>query len=232
MKNKLLPAILICSLLLSGCTPKNPLVTYDSVITTDGSMQENAIPKEWKDASITDEKREFFFDLVKEYRIDAMREFAPGEQPELELFKWYCAHVCEIQTGDDGSYLSGEAVEKIANERFGFHYDLKADAVISLKAGSLMDTPFAEVIQYKEEKIDGKTLVKARLVNYTFSKFLYNDRVEEDAEYPAYREMILKGDVSGYDGYALYDVAYYTEDGKTPTQFISFSKVTAEIPFG
>lgn len=181
------------------------------------------IDPNWKDPSITEEQRRWFFDLVKEYRVDAMYDFDAENPMELDWFKYYCAYFVKEE---DKTYVnmgvnySGKAVEEIA-KRFGVTYGLKDDDQVFVKAGSLLDIPFAELVQYREEVVDGKTLITARCINYWFNRYNGDDRVESRETYPADRAMVLKGEVKGFDSYSIIDVAFYTEDGKTPTQFVS-----------
>ena len=84
---------------------------------------------QWKDPSITDEQRRWFFDLVKEYRIDAMYDFDAEHPMELDWFKYYCAYFVKEEDKtyvDMGVSYSGKAVEEIA-ERFGITYGLADD---------------------------------------------------------------------------------------------------------
>lgn len=193
--------------------------------TVDQSPEEKKpqIDPNWKDPSITDEQRRWFYDLAKEYRIDAMYDFDAEHPMELDWFKYYCAYFVKEEDKtyvDMGVNYSGKAVEEIA-KRFGVTYGLKDDDQVFVKAGSLLDIPFAELVQYREEVVNGKTLITARCINYGFDRYNYDDRVESRETYPADRAMILKGEVEGYDRYAVIDVSFYTEDGKTPTQFVS-----------
>ena len=180
------------------------------------------IESQWKDPSITDDQRRWFFDLTKEYRIDAMYDFDAEHPMELDWFKYYCAYFVKEEDKtyvDKGVNYSGKAVEEIA-KRFGVTYGLAGDDQVFIKSGSLLDTPFVELIQYREEKADGKTLITARCINYDFNRYNCDDAVESRATYPADRAMVLKGEVKGFDSYSIIDVAFYTEDGKTPAQFV------------
>ena len=146
-------------LLLSGCAkadlqpgeqPQNP-VEEDQVVIEKLPELEPILAE--KDSTITDEQRKLFFDLVKEYRVDAMPEFSSGNPIELERFKYYCAYFVEE---DEKTFVSGgvnytgAAVERIA-KRFGMSYGLKDDDQVFV-TGSLMPTPFAELIQSIIEK--------------------------------------------------------------------------------
>ncbi len=194
----------------------------DQPIEQTPEVKKPQIDPNWKDPSITDEQRRWFYDLAKEYRIDAMYDFDAENPMELDWFKYYCAYFVKEE---DKTYVnmgvnySGKAVEEIA-KRFGVTYGLKDDDQVFVKAGSLLDIPFAELIQYREEVVDGKTLITARCINYGFDRYIYDDRVESRETYPADRAMILKGEVEGYHRYEILDVAFYTEDGKTPSQFV------------
>ncbi len=227
---KIIALLLMLILILSGCAkPEEPV--QDQLASDQGQEFENpdeephADPKidpQWKDPSITDEQRRWFFDLVKEYRIDAMYDFDAEHPMELDWFKYYCSYFVkdEDKRQENGKlFYKGRAVEEIA-KWFGMSYGLKDEEGVTLKVGSLLDDPFAELIQYKEEKVDGKTLITARCINYGFDRYMSNDRVESELNYPTDRAMVLKGEVQGFQRYYVTDVAFYTEDGKTPTQFI------------
>ncbi len=185
-----------------------------------------------KDPAITKEQREQFFDFVREWRVDAMSDFTLEKLMPLEQFKYYCAYFVteeEKTYVDMGVNYTGAAVERIA-ERFGTSYGLKADEPVFVKAGSLKDLPFAELIQYKEEKVNGKTLVTARCINYAIPAYYNMDwaHIQETDSYPTHRAMILDGKVEGYESYSVYDFSYYTVSGKYPAQFVSFTCYDAQ----
>ncbi len=229
---RIIAVLLMLLLILSGCAkPDHPQqdegVLQEQPASDQGTENPEtpADPKidpRWKDPSISDEQRRWFFDLVKEYRIDAMYDFDAEHPMELELFKYYCAYFVKEE---DKTYVnmgvnySGKAVEEIA-ERFGVTYGLADDDQVFVKAGSLLDIPFAEIIQYKKEEVDGKTLITARCINYGFDRYNGDDVVESRMTFPADRAMVLKGEVQGFQFYEVIDVAFYSEDGKTPTQFV------------
>ncbi len=187
-----------------------------------------------KDPAITAEQREQFFEFVQKWRVDAMYEFTPEKPMELELFKYYCAYFMEDDETtyvDMGVTYPGAAIERIA-KWFGTTYGLKDDEKVFLKACSLRDFPLAELIQYKEETVDGKTLVTARCILYDFPEYRYVDwsDVPKMESYAGYKRMILDGYVSsGYEFYSIFDFSFYTEDGKTPTQFVSYDDYSPEF---
>ncbi|MBQ6824085.1 MAG: hypothetical protein IJP27_05495 [Clostridia bacterium] len=214
--------LLIVLVLLSGCARPDEKKKEENTVTPSAPT---APRSEYYNAGITDELRRQFFDLVVEYRVDAMYEFSPEKPMELEWFKWYCAY---FVAEEDKEYVSGgvnyrgKAVEEIA-ERFGMTYGLKDDDVVFVKASSLRDLPFAELIGYRRETVEGRTLVTARCVGYYFADYYYNDRVETELSYPARREAVIKGEKTDHDGNEIvFDFSFYTEDGVTPTQFVSF----------
>ncbi len=224
---RIIAVLLMLLWILSGCAkPDRP--QQDAGVSPEQQSENQEIPADpkidpqWKDPSITDAQRRWFFDLVKEYRIDAMYDFDAEHPMELDWFKYYCAYFVkdEDKRQENGKlFYKGRAVEEIA-KWFGMSYGLKDEEEVILKVGSLLDDPFAELIQYKEEKVDGKTLITARCINYGFDRYMSNDRVESELNYPTDRAMVLKGEVQGFQRYYVTDVAFYTEDGKTPTQFI------------
>lgn len=207
--------------------PAQDQPTVDAPAEEQPEEKKPQIDPDWKDPSITEEQRRWFYDLAREYRVDAMAlyGFEPGKPMDLQLFAYYCAYFMKEEDKtyvDMGVNYSGKAVEEIA-KRFGVTYGLKDDDQVFVKAGSLLDIPFIELVQYREEVVDGKTLVTARCINYWFNRYNGDDRVESRETYPADRAMILKGKVEGYDGYEVIDISFYTEDGKTPSQFVSGS---------
>lgn len=250
MKNKLLALLMIGLFLLNACTKSysNSGASGEAIIEAGGSETVNSsetgesarseepgkndgpqIKEEWKDFTITDEQRKQFYNLVKDYRVDAMYEFAPGKPMELEWFKYYCAYFIEEEDKtyvDMGVQYSGKAIEKLA-ERFGTSYGLKEDDQVFVKASSLMNIPFAELIRYKETTVNGQKMITARCINYSFNEYMYNDRVESALTYPEHRSMVLAGSVTGYDSYSVLDFSFYTEDGQTPTQFVFFTEYPA-----
>lgn len=248
MKIRLLALFLILLLTLSGCVSPEPDEDYavlypDDIPGSAGADEEQTpvtdeitprytVDAALKDPAITEAQRELFFELVKEWRVDAMYEFTPEKPMELEWFKYYCAYFVteeEKTFVDMGVNYTGAAIERIA-KWFGTSYGLKADEPVFVKAGSLKDLPFAELIQYKEEKADGKTLVTARCILYSIPDYYYVDwdQVETMASYPAHKAMILAGKVTGYETYQIIDFSFYTEDGKTPTQFVSAMQYSPE----
>ncbi len=224
---RIIAILLMLLMLLSGCAkPDQPRQDAGVSLEQQSENQETpADPKldpQWKDPSITDAQRRWFFDLVKEYRIDAMYDFDAEHPMELDWFKYYCAYFVKEEDKtyvDMGVSYSGKAVEEIA-ERFGVTYGLADDDQVFVKAGSLLDYPFAELIQYKKEVVDGKTLITARCINYGFDRYNGDDVVESRMTFPNDRAMVLKGEVRGFQRYEVTDVAFYTEDGKTPSQFV------------
>ena len=236
---KIVALLLILMLILSACAKPNETVqdagaSQDQPASEQEQGSENLeeephvdpkLDPQWKDPSITDEQRRWFFDFAKEYRIDAMAlyGFEPGKPMELDWFKYYCEYFVKEEDKtyvDMGVNYSGKAIKEIA-EWFGFTYELADDDQVFIKSGSLLNTPLVELIQYRKEEVDGKTLITARCINYNFNRYNYEETVESRATYPADRAMVLKGEVKGFDSYSIIDVAFYTEDGKTPTQFIS-----------
>lgn len=219
---RIISFLLVVLVLLSGCARPDKPKKEEAVVTSSAP----AAPRsEHYNAEISDELRRQFFDLVVEYRVDAMYEFSPEKPMELDWFKWYCAY---FVAEEDKEYVSGgvnyrgKAVEEIA-ERFGVTYGLKDDDAVFVKAGSLRDYPFAELIGYRKETVEGKTLVTARCVQYSFADYYYSDRVETELSYPARREAVIKGEKTDHDGnVVIFDFSFYTEDGITPTRFVSF----------
>lgn len=229
---RIIAVLLMLLWILSGCAkPDQP--QQDEEVSQEQSASDQGtentethvdpkIDPQWKDPSITDEQRRWFFDLVKEYRIDAMYEFDAEHPMDLELFKYYCAYFVKEEDKtyvDMGVNYSGKAVEEIA-KWFGVTYGLADDDQVFVKAGSLLDRPFAELIQYKKEVVDGKTLITTRCINYGFDRYNGDDVVESRMTFPNDRAMVLKGEVQGFQRYDVIDVAFYTEDGKNPSQFI------------
>lgn len=239
---KIIAVLLMLLLILSGCAkPNEPsqdagALQEQSALEQETETLENSenpethvdpkIDPQWKDPSITDEQRRWFFDFAKEYRIDAMSlyGFEPGKPMELEWFKYYCEYFVKEEDKtyvDMGVNYSGKAIEEIAKKWFGVTYGLADDDQVFIKSGSLLDTPLVELIQYRKEEVDGKNLITTRCISYNFDRYNYDDKVESRATYPSDRAMILKGEVKGFDSYSIIDVSFYSEDGKTPSQFVS-----------
>ncbi len=235
---RILLIMITLTLLCSACACRQRIPhsgENDSTGVLKETIPRYTVDENWKDSSITGAQREQFFELVKEWRVDAMYEFTPEKPMELELFKYYCAYFVtdeEKTYVDMGVTYPGSAIERIA-KRFGVTYGLKDDESVFLKAGSLRDLPFAELIQYKEEQVDGKTLVTARCIDYDIPEYRYLDwdLVETTDNYASYKAMILAGDVTGYEYYTIFDFSFYTEDGKTPTQFVSYASYSPESIF-
>lgn len=186
-----------------------------------------------KDENIKDEQREFYFDFTQKYRIDVMPSFKTGEQPALQEMKWYVALLCKDEVIFDAtlnsSFVTGSTIERVAKDYFGVSYGLKPEDTLALEIGSYPGLPMAELIDYKEEQVGEKTLITARIAEYYFSEFDYVEDPEKyhPEDYQLAKNRIITGETEGLENSNVHIVQFYTEDGVTPTQFVSHTELSS-----
>lgn len=281
---RLLALLLIFLLLLCGCAQINDGNAYVDQLVTNEEPQEDenafhgkisfseamkegngssydgieikqptivAIPKQ---KEITKEQREFFFDFVQTYRVDAMPDFENVAELGAEDLKWFIANLCrdELSKDENGrTTIPGSVLSRVATEYFGsskpeFEQDL------SLGGGSFLSIPMVELIYYKEEQIDGKTIITARVFDHCPDEYshaedpeneevyYYGDRdySEKSLEifarkkkdqcsfYQATRNMILEGYWSdAFYGKSYIEFQYEADAYQKPIKFISCKKI-------
>ena len=103
---------------------------------------------------------------------------------------------------------------------------MKEGEKVPLESYSLNGPPLAELINYKEEKSGGQTLVTLRYADYAIWPLWARDETgqKEHEKYAPLREQIIKGNVTQKYELRFFEVQYYTEDGKTPNQFVSYKR--------
>ncbi len=228
MKLRLLSLSIILLILLSACAQPKPQEAADipdENQTETTEQKEYRLKAEWKNSAITDAQRKEFYEWVINYRMDAVPEFKVGETIELDWMKYYCIYFIDENDREyvsGGTNFSGPAIEKIANERFGMSYGLKEGEVVFMKAEGGRSEPMAELINYKTQTINGKTLATARYAEYQWNEYANYTYPDDNPNYPRHRAQIFKGTLTDYEWYSITDISYYTEsDGKTPAQFVS-----------
>jgi hypothetical protein len=201
-------------------------------------------------STATKEQRAFFYDFCKKYDVYAMRDFAPGEQPDLEAFKWYALSWLRdeafYEEGINGSVLYGESVERAA-ALFGWTYGLQPQEKVRFKSDGGNEEPVYILRDYKEEPQGGQTLVtvtvdgysaytEGRLEDYEFEYIIgreysattlavYQEMQKQNCTYlQALRSLAIENGTLPAKPLYTFRFSYLTADGKTPTQFVSFTR--------
>lgn len=178
-----------------------------------------------KDHSIKMSKRCEIFDLVADYRIDAMPEFKEGEIPDIEDMKWYAVHLNVDKIDKENGTISSKIFKEVAKDKFGLEYDLGGQKELSIPAADINDFPFAEVIKYS----DSGSKVTATVAIYNFSHIRdYNCRELEPSGYENERRRVTEGIGNTEEITSIVEFSYTTKDGKTPDKFISLKRYTKE----
>ena len=229
---------------------------YDPESAGDGLPDQMPEPEEYtipKDSNITDDQRNAFFELVKEYRIDYLPYFKEGEKPTVEDTIWLIVvrFRDECVTKNDRLYIPKELANRVGKAYFNVDFELKEDLLVP--TGEVNVHPMAELIGYEKETVDGKTIVTARFMKYYFESFsslqlpedvlrnygpieeaapdiqaYYEETKKNLTIYEEWKNKIVTGQLKTIKGIDFYqEVKYYTEDGITPTEFISRN----EYPF-
>ncbi len=229
---------------------------YDPESAGDGLPDQMPEPEEYtipKDSNITDDQRNAFFELVKEYRIDYLPYFKEGEKPTVEDTIWLIVvrFRDECVTKNDRLYIPKELANRVGKAYFNVDFELKEDLLVP--TGEVNVHPMAELIGYEKETVDGKTIVTARFMKYYFESFsslqlpedvlrnygpieeaapdiqaYYEETKKNLTIYEEWKNKIVTGQLKTIKGTNFYqEVKYYTEDGITPTEFISRN----EYPF-
>ncbi len=220
---KKIVAIILClSLLCCSCAerPVNNEPAKSDTITNESVKSESV--KRLIRGEITNEMREYFFDLVLIHRVDAMPTFEQGEQPDELYLKSYVANLYR-----PNGVLSKERFEYAVLQKFGIDYKSK-DIDLTLKPESYADYPFVEVVDYSEEKTDEGTIVTATVAKYVIQEFMYLGTLfEKPKELFEYRQQIIEGtcDISQVNNF--YTFKYLTKDGKYPEKFLSKQRIAA-----
>lgn len=207
-----------------------------------------------KQDGITDAQREIFFELAQEYQLAAMPQFSSDQKPTAEDCERYAVNYCrsELYQKDGNTYIPRSAMERLGKELFNTAFDLSNDIKTTLYP-VFMDLP--ELTYYSEEQKNGKTLITAKFVCHYFSELSNTEDPETvsatyfpDQTYPsnsllAYKiaqeenlsfyEAAKKAVVSGQINTITktsshYEIQYYTEDGTTPCEFVSFNTYILE----
>ena len=228
---------LLCS---CGANPKEA----DSNIGSDG-IDDSKVGQEsvyapvtiLRDSSLKVEQREFFFDFVQEHRLDFLPDLPEEGLPVLSQMKWYAAYVAadEWIPYENGSALTAETVNRVAQEYFGVTYDLNDLAyepvvvdyngarVLPLEIGSVKLEVFSELIAYREEVVEkGLTKVTARFVLYGYNEYEYSTISKDYPDvYKEIRHRIVNGQEDQEYARRIVEVVYTTKDGLTIEKILS-----------
>lgn len=154
--------------------------SYDGIEITPPKIV--AIPKQ---EGITKEQRAFFFDFVQTYRVDAMPDFENTAKLKAEDLKWLVANLCrdELSKDENGrTTIPGSVLSRVAAEYFGISKpEFEQDQ--SLGDGSFLSIPMVELIYYKEEQIDGKAIITARVFDHCPDEYNYAEDPENEEVY-------------------------------------------------
>ncbi len=207
-----------------------------------------------EDSAITPEQRAYFQEFCRRYKVSVMREFSKGEKLSLEydlIYYILSMRKNEIQYSDEPpfNFLYGETVEEVA-ALFGWSYDLDPREKVTWDAGELpAEHALCELVAYREEEQDGKTLVTVKLKGHNGyfhgeTPETYDFNYVVGAEYSpnqlAIYDVMKKENCTYYEAACklveqgnfpeqaeeIYHLAYYKETEKTPLQFISYDRAT------
>jgi len=167
------------------------------------------------------------FDLVADYRIDAMPEFAEGEEPDINGVINYAVHLHIEDVKKENSTLPAEILSKVAKEKFGIEYDLGGQSYIQLEAKGIMDFPLAELMKYNETPTNEGTKVSATVAIHNIWPLVdYNCKSLFPDAYEMTKTEITQGVIPGDTVTNIIEFSYITKDGKTPDKFISCKRYT------
>ncbi len=178
-----------------------------------------------KDHSIKISKRCEIFDLVADYRIDAMPEFSEGETPDIEDMKWYAVHLNVDKIDKENSTISSKIFNKVAKEKFMLEYDLNGQKELSIPAADINDFPLGEIIRYSYDGV--KVTATVAIYNLSYVRE-YNCRELYPSEYEYAKRTVTQGLENTEEITSIVEFSYTTKDGKTPDKFISLKRYTKE----
>ena len=210
-----------------------------------------AIPKQ---EGITIEQREVFFDFVQTHRVDAMPDFENAAALTAQDLKWFVANLCrnELFKDENGqSTIPGAVLSRVASEYFGLT-GAEYEQDLSLSGGSFRSVPMVELIYYKEEVINDKMIITARVFDhcpdeyshaenpekeevYSYSNRDYSEKSleifarkkkDQCSFYQATKNMILEGYWSeASSGNSYIEFQYEADADQNPIKFISCKKI-------
>lgn len=178
-----------------------------------------------KDESITASQRTEFFDMFAKYRIDAMPVFSEEQMPDISEMGWYIAHL--NQSDLNGGTIPRNIFEREVERLFGFDYKVEQEE-IELGDGEFKEYPFAELIEYKTEQTENGTLVCATAaVYYMWNLYEQNCDILYPAEFAIAKGTVTAGNGNIDDISGIYEIKYLSDDGITPSKFLSLEKYTS-----
>ncbi len=178
-----------------------------------------------KDHNIKMSKRCEIFDLVADYRIDAMPEFEEGEIPDIEDMKWYAVHLNVDKIDKENSTISSKILKKVSKEIFSLEYDLNGQKELSIPAADINDFPLGEIIRYSYDEV--KVTATVAIYNLGYVKE-YNCRELYPLEYEYAKRTVTQGLENTEEITSIIEFSYTTKDGKTPDKFVSLKRYTKE----
>lgn len=207
------------------------------------------LPGGAEDSTVTAEQRKFYQAFCEKYFLAAMRSFKEGEQLPLDEFKFYVSDLHRdrqyYKEGINFAYLPGELVEQEA-ALFGWSYGLGADSEVPLgfDDGTSNDYLY-ELVAYKEAEQNGQKRITVKIKahrcnfnsddpkNYNFIYYyaldytpntlaIYEKMKQENLSYyeAACRLVVQEGNLPE-PAALVYHLTYLTQDGETPTRFVS-----------
>ncbi|MBQ6823128.1 MAG: hypothetical protein IJP27_00600 [Clostridia bacterium] len=235
MKKCNLAALIILLLLpVSGCAKPATPQSAGGEQATEPTVYQSS------EQAISTEQRALYFDLARNYRFDHLPDFQEGDVLSADDLRWYaCAFAPDqvVQT-EKGSFVPTETYQKIA-PLFGIQ---PPDRPIQLEIGSYGGFPFMELISFQKEK----NIITVELKKHYFyeldsvarqetATFIYDPTLEYypntdsawnlmEAEkltlFEAAKALVLRGQVPEQPS-TTKKITYETEDGITPTRFLS-----------
>jgi len=169
-----------------------------------------------KDASISALQREAFFEVFAKYKINAMPEFTQQSAPTLNDMARYIYHLYPNETSE--KIVAADVLNRDAKALFGLEYDVSEDIAFD---GSTSEYPFAELIGYKT---DGQVVTATAAVYYMWNLVDRNCEAENPTDFAIAKGSVTSGHGNIVDITAIYTVTYLSDDGITPTRFLSLKK--------
>lgn len=225
---KIIAILLILMILLASCNVKSELNT----------------PQLRDDNAVTDEIREQFFDFAIKNRIDMMPEIVDGSikalkkdalDGDIEYINVYVVAlnfdaIVEYDSGLPGHHtaIPVKTAQKVLKEKFGVEYDFpqydKYDKMIPLAAESIKGNPIYEVLQYSQNETEEGILVSARLAEYFYNEYEYEEFCYDKSLNPKIPDDfkdILKGESNNRELRCYTNIEYLTDKDGNFIKFVT-----------
>lgn len=228
---KLIIALMLCSMLLFSCASKGDIVddTPDDIIN-EGAKTET---ESNNDVDEADKYREKFFDIMQQYQLTSLPEFAENTTPHVVEMQNYVLHLKkdELPLYKYVLAIPTDTFLKVAQDFFGATYELDGMTVtdengtelIANKATSMSPLPFGYLDKYEMKDENGEKIATVTVRSYNFAEFQYVEDPEKELpdDYAKRKREVISGNVDKDESYMTYEIKYTTEDGITPIKFLS-----------